>query len=133
MKRGHTAGIKFAVARRGIYVTNVEVRWEHLLFSMMRSRLLLSHLQLHHHEQYKCPVQIFGIIVTGVFCQKDERMDSKYLNTAFQEYVLWLRIKYLLCRYEIVDNALLLEYEQELIAVLREENGNEFFWIEGCT
>ena len=51
----------------------------------------------------------------------------------FQEYVLWLRIKYLLCRYEIVDNALLLEYEQELIAVLREEIEDEFFWIEKCT
>jgi len=38
-----------------------------------------------------------------------------------------------LCRYEIVDNALLLEYEQELIAVLREEIGNEFLWIENCT
>ncbi len=51
----------------------------------------------------------------------------------FQEYVLWLRIKYLLHRYEIVDNALLLEYEQELIATLREEIEDEFFWIENCT
>ena len=51
----------------------------------------------------------------------------------FQEYVLWLRIKYLLHRYEIVDNTLLLEYEQELIAVLREEIENEFLWIENCT
>ena len=60
-------------------------------------------------------------------------MDSKCLNTAFREYVLWLRIKYLLHRYEIVDNTLLLEYEQELIAVLREEIGDEFFWMENCT
>jgi len=51
----------------------------------------------------------------------------------FQEYVLWLCIKYLLQRHEIIDNALLLEYEQELIAVLREEIGNEFLWIEKCT
>ncbi len=45
----------------------------------------------------------------------------------------WLRIKYLLCRHEIVDNALLLEYEQELIAALREEIEDEFLWIENCT
>jgi hypothetical protein len=55
------------------------------------------------------------------------------MNTAFQEYVLWLRIRYLLRRHEIVDNALLLEYEQELIATLREEIGDEFLWIERCT
>lgn len=51
----------------------------------------------------------------------------------FQEYVLWLRTKYLLYKYKIVDNNALFEYEQELIADLREENGNEFFWIERCT
>ncbi len=56
-------------------------------------------------------------------------MDSKCL----QEYVLWLRIKYLLRRYEIVDNTLLLKYERGLIAVLKEEIGNEFLWIENCT
>ena len=81
----------------------------------------------------KWPVKIFEIMVTGVFCQKDERMNSKCLNTAFQEYIQFLRIKYLLYRYEIVDNALLLEYEQQLIALLNEEVENEFFWIEKCT
>ena len=60
-------------------------------------------------------------------------MNSMYLNTAFLEYIQFLRIKYLLYRYEVVDNALLLEYEQELIALLNEEVENEFFWIEKCT
>jgi hypothetical protein len=44
----------------------------------------------------------------------------KYLDTAFQEYVIWLRTKYLLSKYEIIDNNTLLGYEQELIADLRE-------------
>ena len=57
----------------------------------------------------------------------------KYLDTTFQEYVIWLRTKYLLYKYEIIDNDALFDYEQELIDVLREENGNEFFWIARCT
>ena len=132
MKKYRTAGGKYGTARRGVYVTNVEVRWEHLLFSMCALTYFYRTCNCIIMSS-KCPVQIFGIMVTGVFCQKDERMNSNCLNTAFQEYVLWLRIKYLLCRYEIVDNALLLEYEQELIAVLRGEIGDEFLWIENCT
>jgi hypothetical protein len=51
----------------------------------------------------------------------------------FLEYVRWLRMKYMLKRYEIVDEILLYEYEQELIALLREEWGDKVFWIEICT
>ena len=58
---------------------------------------------------------------------------SKCRNTAFPEYVQWLRIKHLFYMYELVDTAALFEYEQELIAVLREENGNERFMIARCT
>jgi hypothetical protein len=57
----------------------------------------------------------------------------KYLDTVFQEYVIWLRTKYLLSKYEIIDNNTLVGYEQELIADLREENGQDFFWIARCT
>jgi len=72
-------------------------------------------------------------MVTGVFCQKDEIKDSKCRNMAFQKYIQFLRIKYLLYRCEVVDNGLLLEYEQKLIALLNEEVENGFFWIEKCT
>ncbi len=81
----------------------------------------------------KCPFQIFEIMVTGAFCQKVERMNSKCRNTAFQKYVQWLRLRYLLYRYEIIDDGLLIEYEQKLIALLNEEVENEFLWIEKCT
>ncbi|MEA1998602.1 MAG: hypothetical protein U9N61_04665 [Euryarchaeota archaeon] len=57
----------------------------------------------------------------------------KYLDTAFQEYVIWLRTKHLLFKYEILDNDALFGYEQELIADLREENGYDFFWVARCT
>lgn len=60
-------------------------------------------------------------------------LNPKYLDTAFQEYVIWLRTKYLLYKYEIIDNDALFDYEQELIADLREENGHDFFWIARCT
>jgi len=51
----------------------------------------------------------------------------------FLEYVRWLRMKYMLKRYEIVDEILLYEYEQELIALLREEIDSGFLWVENCT
>ena len=51
----------------------------------------------------------------------------------FMEYVRWLRMKYKLKRYEIVDEILLYEYEQELIALLREEIDSGFLWVENCT
>ncbi|HID20324.1 MAG TPA: hypothetical protein EYP28_05250 [Methanophagales archaeon] len=57
----------------------------------------------------------------------------KYLDTAFQEYVIWLRTKYLLYKYKIIDDDALFGYEQELIDVFREENGNDFFLIARCT
>ena len=57
----------------------------------------------------------------------------KYLDTVFQEYVIWLRTKHLLYKYEILDIDALFGYEQELIADLREENGQDFFWIARCT
>ena len=42
-------------------------------------------------------------------------------------------MKYMLKRYEIVDEILLYEYEQELIALLREEIDSGFLWVENCT
>ncbi len=57
----------------------------------------------------------------------------KYRDIVFLEYVIWLRTKHLIYKYEIMDNDALFGYEQELIADLREENGNEFFWVARCT
>ena len=132
MKKYRTAGGRYGTTRRGVYVTNVEVRWEHLL-QHVRALAYFYHTCNCIIVNSKWPVKIFEIMVTGVFCQKDDRMNSKCLNTAFPEYVQWLRLKYLLYRYEVVDNTLLLEYEQQLIALLNEEVENEFFWIEKCT
>ena len=60
-------------------------------------------------------------------------LKPKYLDTVFQEYVIWLRTKHLLYKYEIIDNNALFGYEQELISDLRVENGAEFFWVARCT
>jgi len=58
---------------------------------------------------------------------------QKCLDTAFQEYVLWLRTKHLIYKYELMDNDALFGYGQELISDLGVENGAEFFWVTRCT
>ncbi|KAF5417222.1 MAG: hypothetical protein C5S38_02060 [Candidatus Methanophagaceae archaeon] len=77
-------------------------------------------------------VAIFGTMMSSAFYQKEERQNSNCVDTAFQEYVQWLRVKYLLVKYEIVDNSMLFEYEQQLISLLQEGIEDEFLCVEKC-
>ena len=77
-------------------------------------------------------VAIFGTMMSSVLYQKEERQNSNYVNTAFQEYVQWLRMRYVLVKYEVVDNSMLFEYVQQLISLLQEEIEDEFLWVEKC-
>ncbi|MEA3488257.1 MAG: hypothetical protein U9R10_03275 [Euryarchaeota archaeon] len=70
-------------------------------------------------------VEQFGTMMPGAFYNNVE-------NTTFQEYVLWLRMKYVMVKYEVVDNSMLFEYEQQLISLLQEEIEDEFLWVEKC-
>jgi len=77
-------------------------------------------------------VAIFGTMMSSVLYQKEERQNSNCVDTAFQEYVQWLRARDVLIKYEIVANSMLFEYEQQLISLLQEEIEGEFLWIEKC-
>jgi hypothetical protein len=75
---------------------------------------------------------IFGTMMSSVLYLKEERQNSNCVDTAFQEYVQWLRMRYILVKYKVVDNSMLFEYEQQLISLLQEEIEDEFLWVEKC-